>query len=284
MTPLRKKMIDELKLRNLADTTIACYVRNVARYAQHFGRSPDQLGRQELRQYLLYLSDEKGVAQGTYNQTVAALRFLYRNTLQMPEVVEGICFSKKEAKLPVVLSREEVERFFASLGSLKYRALLMTAYGAGLRVSEVIGLRVEDIDSGRMVLRVRQGKGKKDRYAILPERLLDVLRQYWKAARPEGFMFPGRSGHISRVAVFNACKRAARRAGLNKNVSPHTLRHSFATHLSEGGTNIRTIQLLLGHRSIATTALYTHVAPQTVLATGSPLGYPQNETEVPAEA
>lgn len=279
MTPLRQQLIADLQLRGLAPNTIKNYVSVLARFAQHFNRSPDQLGRTELRQYLLYLVNEKQVAQGTYNQTMAALRFFYRETLSQPDVVEGLCFSRKERKLPEVLSHEEVERFFAALVSLKHRAILMTAYGSGLRVSEAVGLRVSNIDSQRMLLRVQQGKGRKDRYVMLPERLLTVLREYWQAAKPIDYLFPSRSqqGHISRIAVYNACRRAAQQAGITKRVSPHTLRHSFATHLLEAGTDLRTIQLLMGHRNVATTALYTHVSRSTLLSTTSPLDQPKSD-------
>lgn len=273
MTPLRQRLIENLKLRGLSENTIKSYVYAIVQYAEFFGRSPDKLGREELRRYLLYLKEEKRVAQNTYNQKVAALRFLYKDTLKRAWMVEGLCFSKKERKLPTVLSREEVERFFGALVSLKHRAILMTAYGAGMRVTETVSLKVGDIDSGRMTIAVRGGKGRKDRYLPLPERLLTVLRKYWLAARPKDFLFPsyGQSGHITRIAVYNACKRAMHEAGLQKNMSPHTLRHSFATHLLEQGTDIRTIQVLLGHRSVSTTALYTHVSKTIVLQTKSPL-------------
>jgi len=279
MTPLRQQLIADLQLRGLAPNTIKNYVSVIAKYARHFRRSPDKLGRTELRQYLLYLVNEKQVAQGTYNQAMAALRFFYRETLGQPDVVEGLCFSRKERKLPEVLSHAEVERFFAALVSLKHRAILMTAYGSGLRVSEAIALRITNIDSDRMLLRVQQGKGRKDRYVMLPERLLTVLREYWQAARPTDYLFPGRGQreHISRIAVYNACRRAAKEAGITKRVSPHTFRHSFATHLLENGTDLRTIQLLMGHRNVATTALYTHVSRSTLLSTTSPLDQPKSD-------
>ena len=282
MTPLRQRLIEELKLRGLAENTIKSYVQVIAAYARFFGRSPDQLGKADLRKYLLYLREEKKVAQTTYNQRIAALRFFYRETIQRPEVVEGICFARKEKRLPAVLSRDEVERFFTALVSLKHRAILMTAYGGGLRVSEVVSLKASDIDSGRMAIRIRQGKGNKDRDVMLSPRLLAVLRKYWLAARPKDFLFPGtgKCGHISRYAVYNACKAAMRDAGLTKNISPHTLRHSFATHLLEQGTDIRTIQVLLGHRSVATTAIYTHISQAGVLQTKSPLDQ-SPETEAP---
>lgn len=242
-------------------------------YAEFFGRSPDQLGAEHLRKYLLYLIEEKQVPQGTYNQKVAALRFFYRETLKRPTYVEGLCFTKKERKLPVVLSQREVRCFLAALDTLKHRAILMTCYGGGLRISEALSLRVTDIDSERMLIRVQQGKGRKDRYVALPELLLQVLRRYWKAAKPKDYLFPGRNGvkPLTRQSVVHACHRALKTAGINKQVSPHTMRHSFATHLLEGGADVRTIQVLLGHRSVSTTALYTHVSQATIRKTKSPL-------------
>lgn len=273
MTKLREHMIEDLRLRNVAENTIVCYVRAVQQYAVFFGRSPDQLDSKHLRQYLLHLIEVKKVSQGTYNQKVAALRFFYRETLKQPAYVEGVCFTKKERKLPVVLSHDEVRRFLAALDSLKHRAILMTCYGAGLRISEALSLSVTDIDSERMLIRVRQGKGRKDRYVGLPQVLLTVLREYWKAARPKDCLFPGRDGvrPLSRQSVVYACHRALKAVGISKNVSPHTMRHSFATHLLEGGADVRTIQVLLGHRSVTTTALYTHVSQATIRKTKSPL-------------
>lgn len=273
MTPLRQRLIDDLTLRNRSPETIRGYVNVIAQYAKYFGRSPEQLDGHDLGKYLLHLKNERNFAQGTYNLHVAALRFFYRVTLARPEVVARLCFTKTERKLPVILSQEEVERFFEALGSLKHRAILMTAYGAGLRVSEAIALRIQDVDSGRSVISVRRGKGRKDRIVMLPARLLLVLREYWRAARPKDYFFPSRSrqGHITRIAVYQACRRAADEAGIAKRVSPHTLRHCFATHLLESGTDLRTIQVLLGHRNVATTALYTHVSRATLLGATSPL-------------
>lgn len=204
---------------------------------------------------------------------MAALRFLYEKTLNRPALVHGICFTRKEKKLPIVLSQNEVRQFLEALPSMRYRAILMTCYGAGLRISEAVSLRVDDIDSQRMVIRVRQGKGRKDRYVGLPKALLQVLREYWKAAKPTTYLFPGRKKGktISRQAVVHSCKRARETAGLSKKISPHTMRHSFATHLLEDGTDVRTIQKLLGHRSIVTTALYTHVSLKTLQDVESPL-------------
>jgi len=283
MSKLRERMIQDLRLRNVAESTIVCYVRAVRQYAEYFGKSPDQLGSTHLRQYLLHLIEEKKVPQGTYNQKVAALRFFYRETIKQPAYVEGICFTRKERKLPVVLSHDEVRRFLSALDSLKYRAILMTCYGAGLRISETLSLKVTDIDSQRMMIRVRQGKGRKDRYVGLPQVLLRVLREYWKAAKPKEYLFPGRDGinPITRQAVVCACHRAMETAGISKNISPHTMRHSFATHLLEEGADIRTIQVLLGHRSVTTTALYTHVSQTTIRKTKSPLDRLETPKELP---
>src|SRR3954471_14866514 len=191
MTALRQRMIDDMKLRNLAPRTIQVYVERVATFAKHFGKSPDRLGPADVRTYLLFLVNEKHASWCYYNQALCALRFLYRVTLGNDWVLEGVPFPKKQKKLPVVLSPAEATQFFEAIPNLKYRAILMTAYAAGLRVSEVVALRVDDIDSQRMVIRVRQAKGRKDRYVMLSSRLLEILRRYWKAARPARYLFPG---------------------------------------------------------------------------------------------
>lgn len=273
MTPLRQRMIEDMQLRNLAESTQRSYIRAVAQFAHFFGKSPAQLGREEIRQFLLHLVQEQKVSGSTYRQALSAIRFLYRTTLGGLGIVDGVRQCQTEKKLPVVLSLDEMEKFFAVLESLKYRAILMTAYAAGLRVSEVTSLRVSDIDSQRMVIRVAQGKGRKDRYVMLSPRLLAVLREYWKAARPTAFLFPGqRPGtHIGSQAVYYACKDAMRAANIQKNISTHTLRHSFATHLLENGADLRTIQILLGHSNLNTTAVYTHVSRQKIEGTKSPL-------------
>ncbi len=273
MTPLRLRMIEDLKLRNLAPRTIQAYIGRVAAFARHFGRSPEDLGRDEVRAYLLHLVREKHVSWSTYNQTVAALKFLYEVTLGREGVLVRVACPKQPKKLPVVLGLDEVARLFAAVVGLKHRAILMTAYAAGLRISEVVALRVDDIDSQRMVLRVRQGKGRRDRYVMLSPRLLALLREYWKAARPTDWLFPGDlpGRPLTASTVHRVCVQAARDAGLGKHVTVHTLRHSFATHLLEAGTDIRTIQVLLGHRNLKTTAVYTHVSPVAVEATRSPL-------------
>jgi integrase/recombinase XerD len=272
MTPLRRRMIEDMSLRNFTPGTITVYVNCVARFAQHFHTSPDRLGPEEVRAYLIHLVQERRASWSYYNQNLQALRFLYNNTLGRDWVLQHIACPKRPKRLPVVLSADELVRFFAVINSLKHRALLMSAYAAGLRLSEVATLRVDDIDSRRMVIRVRQGKGRKDRYVMLSPRLLELLRCYWKAARPRIWLFPGRDHDrpIGVRTVTRACQRAVRAAGLDKRVTVHTLRHSFATHLLEAGTDLRTIQVLLGHHSPRTTALYTHVSPAALRATTSP--------------
>lgn len=255
-------MIDDLRIRNYAQRTIDTYVERVAQFARHFGKSPHLLGPEQIRQYQLHLVEIRQASWAVFNQSVCALRFLYRVSLKKDWTVAHIPFPKQEKKLPVVLSLQEVGRLLESLENLKHRTLLMTLYGAGLRLSEALQLRVEDIDSQRMVLRVCQSKGRKDRYAALSVTLLEQLRRYWKQYRPFPWLFPGKAedAPLSKSAVRRVCKRAAGKAGLTKRVSPHILRHSFATHLLEAGTDLKTIQMLLGHRSLRTTSLYLHVA------------------------
>jgi integrase/recombinase XerD len=273
MTPLRKRMIDEMQIRNFSPKTIQCYVETVARFARYFNKSPDRLGPEEVRKYLLYLVQEKKQAWGTYKQALAALRYFYRWVLKGPDIVSDIRYPRPERRLPVVLSFDEVRRFFAAISSFKQRMILMTAYSAGLRISEVVNLQVNDIDSQRMVLRVRKGKRNKDRYTILSPVLLTMLRYWWVAARPATYLYAGRSpDHPARVTTIQqACKEAQEKAGLDKTVRPHTLRHSFATHLLEAGTDLRVIQELLGHASPKTTAIYTHVSTKLISQTKSPL-------------
>jgi integrase/recombinase XerD len=230
MTPLRRRMIDDMTLRNLAPLTIQAYVERVASFARHFGTSPEHLGPDEVRAYLLHLVQERRVSWSYYNQTRSALRFLYRVTLGRDRVVEGVVCPKQPRKLPVVLSLDEVAQFFAAIDNLKHRAILMTAYAAGLRLSEVVGLRCDDIDSRRMVIRLRQAKGRKDRYVMLSPRLLDLLRRYWKVVRPESYLFPGRHPDrpIAPRTVQRVCQAALAASGLKKRVSPHTLRKASA--------------------------------------------------------
>jgi integrase/recombinase XerD len=278
MTPLRQRMIDDMTLHGLKPKTIQAYVTCIARFARHFGKSPELLGTAEIRSYLLYLNHDRHVASSTYNQALCALKFLYRITLKKDWGLDGLARTRRQTKLPVVLSLEEVNRFFQAITGLRHRAILMTAYSAGLRISEVLALRVDDIDSQRMVIRIRQAKGSKDRYVMLSPRLLTLLREYWKARRrkleePSPWLFPGTvpGQPLSDKPVYEACQAACLAAGLDKHVTVHTLRHSFATHLLEDGTDLRTIQILLGHRSLNTTARYLHVATAALRSTRSPL-------------
>jgi site-specific recombinase XerD len=267
-------MIEDMQLRNLTPATQKNYVHHVAAFAQYFGQSPELLDLEAVRQYQLYLLNERKLSPETINQYISSVQFLYLTTLEMPWTAAYFPRVRRPHKLPVVLSQEEVLAFFDHVPSIKYRAALMTCYGAGLRVSEAVALKVGDIDSPRMLLRVEQGKGQKDRYAMLSPRLLDALRRYWRAVRPQGeYLFPSwrQDQHMCAGSLQTACREAALRAGIHKRVTVHTLRHSFATHLLENGTDIRIIQVLLGHSRIDTTAHYTAVSPQVVAATVSPL-------------
>ena len=273
MTPLRQRMIEDMQLRNLAPVTQRNYIAHAAAFAQFYGKSPEVLDQEAVREYLLYLLNERKLSPDGVNQQVSALKFLYLTTLEMPWTDEDFPRAKRPYKLPVVLSHEEVVLFFDHVPSLRYRAALMICYGAGLRVSEAVAVKISDIDSKRMLLRVEQGKGRKDRYAMLSPRLLEVLRIYWRAARPEVYLFPSwRTGkHLNASSLQQACRDAWLRSGLRKRVTVHTLRHSFATHLLENGTDVRVIQVLLGHSLIDTTARYAAVTPQLIGATLSPL-------------
>lgn len=272
MTPLRQRMLEDMSIRNLAENTQSAYLQQVAAYARYFGCSPDQLGPEAVRTYQLYLMEVRALTPSSICVATGALRFLYKVTLKRAWAVEEIPMPKRPRKLPEILSPEEVIHFLEAIINHKHRAILMTAYAAGLRVSEATHLKVTDIDSQRMMLRVEQGKGMKDRYVMLSPRLLDVLRTYWKSARPTRWLFPGEvpGQPITREAVGLACQKARRDAGITKPITPHSLRHAFATHLLESGADLRTIQLLLGHRSLATTARYLKVATTTVCATTSP--------------
>jgi site-specific recombinase XerD len=272
MTPLRQRMLQDMQMRNLSPHTQQAYIRAVARLAAFYKLSPDRLDPEQVRNFLVHLVGQR-VSFSLFNQVRCALILFYRVTLGRDWTFDRIGCQKQPKRLPVVLSQEEMTQFFAAIDRLKYRALFMAVYGCGLRVSEVVALRAEDIDSKRMVLGVCQGKGMKDRYVMLSPKLLEVLREYYKAFRPTATLFFGRdkARPLDRGTVLLACRRFARRAGLRKRVTVHTLRHSFATHLLEAGVDLRTIQALLGHRSLRTTALYTFVSTQRVAATPSPL-------------
>jgi integrase/recombinase XerD len=283
-TPLRQRMLEELQRRNYSSKTIRLYLRHVAEFAKHFHRSPDQLGAEDIRQYQLFLIQEKKLAWSSYNQIVCALRFFYAKTLQRAFLLQEIPFPRMQQRLPTILSPEEVAKILTVPPHLKTRALLMTIYAAGLRRSEAAHLQVNDIDSARMTITVRQGKGQKDRLVMLSPVLLQTLRTYWRHNKPKQWLFPGKNPDqpISDNDVFAVFQNAVRRAGITKKVSPHSLRHSFATHLLESGTDLRTIQILLGHRSLKTTARYLHVSQQHVRATASPLDG-LNLTEEPSK-
>ena len=283
ITPLRQRMIDDMRIRNLADNTQSAYLQQIIAYADYFHRSPDELDLEAVRAYQVYLTKTRRLSPSSISVATGALRFLYKVTLKRDWAIDDIPMPKRPFKLPVILSREEVMHFLASVDSIKHRAILMTAYAAGLRVSEVTHLKVTDIDSQRMTLRVDQGKGRKDRYVMLSPRLLDELRAYWKAMRPKLWLFPGDviGQPITRCAVEMACQKARRASGISKPITPHSLRHAFATHLLETGTDVRTIQLLLGHRSLATTSRYLKIAATTVCATNSPFDcLPQVEASI----
>ena len=273
MTRLRQRMADDLHLRNYSDRTIKAYLRCVSNFARHFGKSPDELGPAQIREYQLHLVKEKQCSWAVFNQTVCALRFFYSTTLGCKETIEEIPYPRFEKRLPVVLSKTEVAALLQAVKNLKHRTLLTTIYATGLRVSEVTNLLITDIDSSRMIIQVRQGKGRKDRLVMLSANLLTLLREYWKAYHPRHWLFPGqnRSRPINNATAYRICQQAARAAKLPKSISPHTLRHSFATHLLEAGTDLRTIQLLLGHRNLKTTAVYLHVSTLALRSTTSPL-------------
>ncbi len=274
MTPLRQRMTEDMQVRNLALNTQTSYVQQISLFARYFNKSPEQLGPEDIRTYQVYLTNEKKLAPGSVLIAVAALRFLYKTSLKRDWPFEDVIPApKKPQTLPVVLSPEEVLQFLGCVGSTKHRAILSTCYAAGLRISEAVCLAPTDIDSKRMVIRVDQGKGQKDRYVMLSAKLLEILRSWWRVERPKQWLFPGDipGQHISRDAVGQACQKAHRLSGIRKPVSPHSLRHAFAVHLLESGTDVRTIQLLLGHRSLATTARYLRIATSKVCATSSPL-------------
>ncbi len=282
MTPLRQRMIEDMQLRNLSAETQRAYLHYVIGLARFYQTSPEYLSLEEIREYQLYMINERQYSAESVNHFAVAATFLYNVTLETPWPDDALPRCRVPHRLPVVLSAIEVDEFFQHVCTIRYRAALMTAYGAGLRVSEVVALRVGDIDSQRMLIRVQQGKGKRDRYSMLSPRLLDVLRCWYRSqypagqrhhALPEDWLFPGwRKGrHMNVESLQTVCREAARAAGIGKRVTVHTLRHSFATHMLENGTDIRLIQALLGHSRIDTTARYAAVSPNAVAAVGSPL-------------
>jgi integrase/recombinase XerD len=271
-TQLRQRMLDDMKVRNMSPLTQAAYVRSVKNFSTFFGRSPDKLTFEDVRSYQLHLIS-RGSKPQTINQIICALRFFYTVTMRMPEAKSEIPLARRADILPAVLSPGEVARFLDAVINVKHRAAFATIYAAGLRVSEVTALKVGDIDSQRMVIHVRQGKGSKDRFVMLSEQLLGILRAYWRAERPKEWLFPGIDPErpITPRTLQYACRAAVVTAGLDKKVTVHTLRHCFATHLLERGVDIRVIQDLLGHRHITATSRYARVAVNTIRQIQSPL-------------
>ncbi len=276
MTPLRQRFIDELTRRAYSPRTLKTYVECVSLFARHFNASPDGLGPDHVRAYQLHLLD-RGLSRSRLKQTACALRFFYRFVLLCPwaqSLAETfIPFPRSQSKRPVLLSKEELCSLLAAVPSLKYRAALMTAYSGGLRLSELLHLRVQDIDSKNKRLFIHQGKGRIDRVVMLSEKLLTVLRSYWNVFRPSVLLFPGRAPNVplSPPTLQKVCRVAASRAGLAQPVTPHCLRHAFATHLLENGVSLSVIQNLLGHRSISTTARYVHLSLDHLRSIHSPL-------------
>jgi integrase/recombinase XerD len=282
MSPLRQRMLEDMQLRNLSTDTQKSYLHYITGLARFYMISPDQLGLEEIREYQLYMINDRRYSPESVNTFVSAAKFLYNVTLETPWPEGVLPRCRVPHQLPVVLSAAEVDEFLQHVSTIRYRAALMIAYGAGLRVSEVVALQLGDIDSKRMLIRVRQGKGKKDRYAMLSPRLLVMLRCWWRSQHPAGrrhisspkdWLFPGwRKGrHMNESSLQDACREAARAAGIGKRVRVHTLRHSFATHMLENGTDLRFIQALLGHSRIDTTARYAAVSPNAIAAVRSPL-------------
>jgi integrase/recombinase XerD len=272
MSPLRRRMIEDMSVRKFVEKTQKDYIRHVKDLTIFLGRSPETAMAEDLRRYQLHLTNS-GARPPTINSMVSALRFFFSVTLDRPEITKRLTFVAEPRKIPVVLSPEEVARFLEAAPGPKYKAALSTAYGAGLRVSEVVALKVADIDSKRMLLRIEQGKGRKDRHAMLSPQLLELLRDWWRIARPRVWLFPGQNlvNHLTTRQFNRAVHAAAQLAEIKKLVTPHTLRHSFATHLLEQNIDIRVIQVLLGHAKLDTTALYTRVATNTIRTVMSPL-------------
>src|SRR5499425_453489 len=272
ISPLRRRMIEDMSIRKFAAKTQHDYVQRVKDFATFLGRSPGTADAEDVRRFRLHLT-ASSAGTPKINATVSALRFFFKATLDRPDLVKHLSFIHEPRKVPVILSPDEVARFLEAAPGIKYKAAFSVAYGAGLRVSEVVSLKVSDIDSKRMMLRVEQGKGRKDRYAMLSPVLLELLRDWYRIARPQGWLFPGQNpvNPMTTRQLTRACQAAAHIAEITKRVTPHTLRHSFATHLLEHNIDIRVIQVLLGHSKLETTALYTRVATNTIREVRSPL-------------
>ena len=277
MTALRKRMLEELQRRNYSPTTIRAYLHAVETFARYFGKSPDKLDQEHLRQYQLHLLHDRKFTVGTIVSTIAALRFFFVRVLRRPYREIDLVYPKRPERLPTVLSQEEVGQLIASASNLLDYAMLTTLYATGVRRTELIRLKTEDIDSQRMIVHIRQGKGNRDRDVPLTPKLLETLREYWRWMKPKTYLFPGMvdgwraDKPLTPKCVWTAVRDAAKRAGIKKRVSPHTLRHSWATHLLENGTDIRTIQLLLGHAELEATTVYLHLSRRHLQAVVNPL-------------
>lgn len=273
-TILRQRMTEDMQVRNLSPRTQASYILQVSQFARYFNKSPAVLGPEEIRSYQVYLTNQKKLEASSIKVAVAALRFLYRVTLKRPwDFGEIVPSPKAPRTLPIILSPDEVVQFLGCIPNIKHRTILTACYAAGLRITEAVHLKPAAIDRQRMVIRIEQGKGRKDRYVMLSAKLLEVLSDYWWAARPKVWLFPGDipGQPITPDSVEKVCQAAHQRSGLSKPVTPHSLRHAFAVHLLESGADLRTIQLLLGHSSLNTTARYLRIATTKVCATTSPL-------------
>jgi len=274
VTHLRKMMLDELQRRNYAQSTVDAYISALRDFADHFDRRPDQLGPEHIREFQLYLLRDRNLAANTVKQRMAAVQFFFARTLKRPYLRVDFPYPKAPRRLPDILSQEEVTRLIDATSNLSHRAMLMTLYSTGLRRSELVHLQVSDIDSQRMVIHVHLGKGSQDRDVPLSPRLLETLREYWRSRKPRKYLFPGGRGPdvpLTTKAVWHVCRGAARRAGIQKKVAPHTLRHSYATHLLEAGADLHTIQLLLGHTDIKHTTVYLHLSQRHLHAVTNPL-------------
>lgn len=277
MTRLRQMMLDELQRRNYSPNTVRTYIHAIEDFARYFGRSPYRLGPEDIRQYQVHLFRERKLSAGTVEGRTAALRFFFVKTLKRPYIHDQIPFPKRQRPLPTVLSQDEVARLIDSAQSLMHRAMLMTLYGTGVRRAELCQLKVADVDSKRMVIRVRNGKGGRDRDVLLSDKLLETLREYWRWMKPKTYLFPGTVKNwradvpITTKVVWTAVNEARKRAGIEKRITPHTLRHSFATHMLEAGADLRTIQVLLGHAELADTAVYLHLSRRHLQAVASPI-------------
>ena len=273
MGTLRDQMQADLHLKGITPRTQKDYLREVSNLAKYFNKSPEELGEKEVKEYLVHLLKDRKISGGTYKYYVSGIKFLYRTTLKREGVVDAIQYPKSRRKLPVILDLSEVEALFSVTENLKHKAILMITYSSGLRISEATRLKITDIDSKRMMVRIQQGKGGKDRYSILSHAALECLRQYWRKYHPKDWLFEGqkKDKHISISSIHQIFHAAKKRAGITKPASVHTLRHSFATHLVEAGTSLHHVQLLLGHRSPNTTTVYLHVSRLNLAQVTSPL-------------